>query len=287
MKATTSARITGLFFYPVKSCHGTALERAELCDTGIVGDRAWLVIRETGEFLTQRNLSQMALIEPRLEDGRLTLRTRLQPNAYPMADLTVPPPEPGAVRRTTQVWGSACETIDLGNEAAEWLTSVLGERCRLVTMAPGFVRQVDPRYSRPGDQVSFVDGFPLLLTTESSLEELNRLLLPSDPVPMSRFRPSVVISGAPPFAEDEWTTITVPAHGITLRVVKPCGRCIVTTTDQETGVRVSDEPLATLTRFRLVKEPGQSPGAMFGQNLIHDRAADSQFLEVGDELICS
>ncbi len=135
---------------------------------------------------------------------------------------------------------------------------------RLVYLDDPTRRPVDPQYGRAGDIVSFADGFPLLLTSTGSLGELGAWLAADRqaPVPMTRFRPSVVVSGAPPWAEDRWRRIRIGA--IPFRVAKPCGRCVVTTTDQITGQR-GQQPLKLLGRRRRFGNE-----LVFGQNLIPD-----------------
>jgi uncharacterized protein YcbX len=134
-------------------------------------------------------------------------------------------------------------------------------------------RPVDPDYGRPGETVSFADGFPLLLTSAGSLGELGDWLAGegAEPVPMTRFRPNVVVAGAPPWAEDRWRRIRIGA--VPFRVVKPCGRCVVTTTDQDTGER-GKQPLKILAKRRRF---GQE--LVFGQNLIPDAGG---VIRVGD-----
>jgi len=91
---------------------------------------------------------------------------------------------------------------------------------------------------------------------------------------MNRFRPNIVVVGSEAFEEDRWKRIRI--DGIMFAVVKPCARCAITTTDQDTGER-SHEPLRTLATFRHVA----GRGVMFGQNLVHDRAG---VLRVGAEV---
>jgi uncharacterized protein YcbX len=149
---------------------------------------------------------------------------------------------------------------------------------------------IDPEYAQPGESVSMADGYPLLLTTTGSLAELNARIAedhPDDPVkgaalPMERFRPNVVVAGTAPWAEDHWRRVRIGA--LEFRVVKPCGRCLVTTTDQETGVRRGPEPLRALGRHHRI---GQK--LVFGQNLIPVRPAGTDgdllgTLAVGDEV---
>ena len=259
-------RVDGLYRYPVKSCAGTSLATAIVGPRGIVGDRQWMVVDETGEFLTQRELHRMALVSPRLLDnGPLEL------SAPGMSPLTVTP----AVRHErvdVSIWSDRCVAIDEGRSAAEWLSAFLEVRCRLVRFPEDATRRVDPAYAGPDDQVGFADGFSFLLTSCASLDDLNRRL--ADQLPMNRFRPNIVVSGGDAFQEDRWKRIRIDE--ITFAVVKSCARCVTTTVDQKTG-EASREPLRTLATFRNV--PGR--GVMFGQNLIHD---GSGVLHIGAEV---
>jgi uncharacterized protein YcbX len=139
-------------------------------------------------------------------------------------------------------------------------------------MARAHARQVDLAYAEQGDQVGFADGYPFLLTSESSLADLNERL--PAPVPMNHFRPSLLVAGAPAFAEDTWQRVRI--GDIPLRVAKPCARCVTTTVDQAIGRVAGQEPLRTLSGYRL-----RGQGAMFGQNLIHDRLG---VLHMGDSV---
>jgi len=247
--------LRGLYHYPIKSCRGTPLAEAVVGFRGIVADRHWMVVDATGNFLSQRELPRMALIGPRLSGGAMEV------SAPGMRALTVRIGNEGSPAEVT-VWDDRCAARDEGDDAAVWLTAFLGVPCRLVRMRDDEIRRVDQTYAGPGDQVGFADGFSFLLTSRASLDELNRRL-PS-PLPMNRFRPNIVIDGVEPFEEDGWKHIRI--DGITFTVAKPCARCAITTTDQNTAER-SKEPLRTLATFRQV--PGK--GVMFGQNLIHDR----------------
>ena len=258
-------RIDGLYFYPIKSCRGTSLDVAEVGPRGIVADRQWMVVDESNEFLTQRELPRMALVRPSLAGGVLAL------TAPGMSPLTV---SPGGHRERRQVvvWRDRCAAIDEGPQAAEWLSAFLELPCRLVRIPDDETRRADPEYAGPNDQVGFADGFSFLLISRASLDDLNRRL--SVPLPMNRFRPNIVVDGTEPFEEDRWKRIRM--GDITFVVAKPCARCAITTTNQDTAER-SQEPLRTLATFRHVA----GRGVMFGQNLIHDR---SGILQVGAEV---
>lgn len=246
--------ISELYYYPVKSCAGLRLDTAEIGARGIKYDRQWMVVDDNGEFLTQRELPRMSLIKPAINgDGFLRL------NAPEMPELTVSLSSDGEIS-SVKVWNDTCEGVDQGAESANWFSQYLGGPCRLVKIAPNYVRQVDQNYAqRETDQVGFADGFPFLLIGEASLADLNSRL--ADPLPMNRFRPNIVVKGSQAFAEDDWKRVSI--NGIEFDVVKPCARCVITTVNQDTGVAGS-EPLKTLAGFRRVNNK-----LLFGQNLTH------------------
>lgn len=243
--------VSGLFVYPIKSCRGYALDTARLGRRGIAHDREF-ALTANGRVLTQRECPTMALIEPILDGDGLVI------SAPGMAALVLRANDTGD-RRQVEVWGDLCVGVDQGDAAADWFTAFLGMTCRLVRMADDHVRPVDIE-ALPGREVGFADGYPLLLIGEGSLDALNARM--PRPLPMDRFRPNIVVSGASPYAEDGWDHIRIGQQE--LRVSKPCVRCVVTTTDQQTGER-GVEPLRTLSEYR------RSPlgGVTFGQNVAH------------------
>ncbi len=244
--------VTGLSIYPVKSCAGIRLERAEVTPSGFANDRQLMVVDPSGEFLSQRSEPRLALVRVSLPDGR-TLRME----APRMDRLEVDLAE-DAGRREVVVWGDRVVAASVGAGADRWVSDLLDRPCALVRMPADSVRPVDPDEAGPGYRVGFADGYPFLLLSEASLDDLNRRL--ETPLPMDRFRPNLVVDGCPPHAEDGWRRVRI--GDVVLRVVKPCARCAVTTVDQATGER-GREPLATLATYRLA-----GGKVMFGQNLV-------------------
>lgn len=245
--------LAAIYIYPVKSCRGISVESARLDAWGLEYDRNWMVVNAEGCFLTQRELPRMALVETAFEPDILRLTGPNMPdlrlsldNVGPEVDVTV--------------WGDRARALDQGDEAAEWFSTFLGVTCRLVGMGDSYSRLVDPDYTLQDAQVNFADGFPSLMISEASLADLNTRC--SEPLPMNRFRPNMVVSGCEPYAEDNWHTVRIGK--VTFHVVKPCQRCIITTVDQSTGSRHQREPLTTLATYRRVKG-----GVIFGQNLVH------------------
>jgi uncharacterized protein YcbX len=183
------------------------------------------------------------------------------------ADLVVPEPTTGD-HIDVRLFDFTITATPAGAAADDWLSGVLQCKARLVWLDDPTRRPVSPAHSQPGDRVTFADGFPVLLANVASLGALNDLIAESGslegPLPMTRFRPNVVVSGAPPWAEDDWTGGRIRVGDVTFRVPKPCARCVVTTTDQETGER-GREPLRTLARLRNVDQR-----LLFATNLIPD-----------------
>ncbi|WP_312858121.1 MOSC domain-containing protein [Pseudonocardia pini] len=264
--------VSSLARYPVKSCRGESLREAVVEPWGLAGDRRWMITDPDGTFVTARTLPRLVLVHPVPDEQGLTLHS---PGVEPLR-VSFPRVEPLA---DVVVWRNRVKATSAGEAAAGWLTAVLGTDVRLVYLDDPQRRPVDPEFGAPGDRVSFADGYPLLLTTDASLAALNALIAEGrnaaeGPVPMVRFRPNVVVSGATPWAEDEWSRLRIGEARF--RAVKPCSRCVLTTVDAETGEK-GREPLATLARHRRI-------GSMivFGTNLIPDDPG--AVLRVGDEV---
>ncbi|MPY59322.1 MOSC domain-containing protein [Streptomyces spongiae] len=246
--------------HPLKAARGVTPEEAVVEPWGLAGDRRWVLVDEAGKVITQRPHPRMALAaaEP-LPGGGLVL------SAPGCERLAVTVPEPAGTT-TVEIWRDKVEGVLSDSAAHAWFSDYLGIDVRLVHLDdPATRRPVDPDYARPGETVSFADGFPLLLTTLASLDALNSLVAQGDhpdegPLPMNRFRPNVVVAGTDAWAEDDWRRIAIGE--VTFRVAKMCGRCVVTTTDQGTAER-GREPLRTLGRHRRFGDK-----LVFGQNLV-------------------
>jgi uncharacterized protein len=253
-------RLASIHTYPVKGCRRTDRGDAVVEPWGLVGDRRWLVVEPDGKFITQRAEPRLALIAPGVRaDGGLVLRTPGMP------DLDVAAPADGALL-TVRVWRDTVDAAPAGAVADDWLSEVLDRKVRLVHLRDPAQRQVDPEYGQPGDLVSFADAYPLLLANAASLDAVNDWLVEigDEPVPMTRFRPNVVVAGAPARAEDDWLGRRLRIGGVTFRAVKPCARCVVTTIDQDTAER-GRQPLRVLGQRRLARL-----GPLFGLNLVPD-----------------
>lgn len=247
-------RIGALYRYPLKSGRGSALERATAGAGGLEGDRQWMLVDARGVFLSQRTHPQMARIVPTLGPDTIGF-------ACPgLAPLVLPREQAGG-QLEVRVWDDACLAIEQGAAAHEWMSRAIGEPVRLVRVARESPRRTNARWAGElAGPVAFADGFPFLLCNAASLDALN-LLLPA-PIPMERFRPNVVITGLPAWAEDRIESLRCGA--LTLRLVKPCTRCSIPAVDHESGAP-STNPIPALKRFRFDKA---LRGVTFGENAV-------------------
>ncbi len=260
----TRATIAALSIYPIKGCRGVAVNDAMVSVRGLVRgtlrDREWMVVDAHGRFVSQREHPRLALVDVHALDDGVALRAP----GMPPLDVVAPAVD-GAVRMDVVVWSSTVAAIDAGDDAARWLAGYLGAPGRLVRFAPEHVRACNPDVvGASGANTMFADGYPLLVIGEASLAELNRRLAGrrAQALPMNRFRPNIVVTGTE--AHDEDHINTLEADGVVLKLVKPCVRCQVTTTDQD-DASAGDEPLATLAGYRMDERFG---GVTFGMNAI-------------------
>jgi uncharacterized protein len=231
--------------YPVKSCRGEAMSQAVVEPWGLSGDRRWMLVDVAGDQVTAREVHRMLLIAPQIVPGGLAI------TAPDLPVLSVPVPD-GRSRIDCRVHGKPIDGALAGRDADAWFTKATGVDVRLVYLDDPTQRPTNPAFTEPEDRVSLADGYPLLLTCETSLDALNGYLAEGGfaavgPLPMTRFRPSVVVHGTEPWAEDDWRRIRVGEAEF--RVVKGCDRCVMTTIDPWTA-EGGKEPIATLARHR-------------------------------------
>ena len=261
----TDIVLSGITVYPVKSLRGIRLSTWPVTGTGLKYDRQWMLVDAERQFLSQRRLPKMALITTALTDDHLIL------SAPGMDDLSVELEPKNGDWITSTIWHDQIDTLTVSAEADEWFGRFLQIDCRLVYQPDTIVRQVDPRFASPVDKTALSDGFPFLLVSENSLTALNKAM--NSALPMTRFRPNLVVSGCESYAEDAWREITIGPIGF--RLPKPCSRCSVPTIDPDTA-ETGKEPLTTLNRLRKWENK-----VYFGQNAIHDEIG---VLSVGDKV---
>lgn len=290
---TPVAQVAKVYLYPLKSGHRIEIESAECLVRGLQYDRCWVVVDKDGRFVNQRTTPTMALIQPRLdfaEDGSVKLCL----TAPDMPELVVCEPRGNAPTSVVRVWELCGEGVDVGDEAAGWMSHFLSkEGCRVHYMSPEHKPRVlleDERWTditKPGEQTSFADFAPLLIASEASLDLLNSKL--ESPIPIERFRPNIILTGCAAHTEDTLGHIRI-GETLTLRGLKPCGRCKMTTVDQEKGYFTGAEPLQTLRKYRLhetvykcKREARYDSSPLFGY---HFTVIQPGVLKKGDTVYC-
>lgn len=275
--------LTALHLYPIKSCAGIALREATLTGAGLMSehiyDREWMVVDAHGEFLTQREYPQMALVRPRIKADTLEVRApgmlRLE------LPLALPDPERHPPTMQVRVWNDTVLAYDCDDTTAAWFSNALGTPCRLARFHAEAKRHADPRWTQGETaQTLFSDGFPLLLVSQASLDDLNQRLAAQGrgALPMDRFRPNIVIDGVDAFDEDHAESIRI--GNARIKPVKPCPRCTIPAIDQATGVAGPD-PLDILRTYRA--NPAIDGGIAFGMNAVL-AGGENQTLHVGQPL---
>lgn len=280
--------ILSLHTYPVKSCAGITHTKVAISQSGLFLDRQWVIVDGNGVFLTQRQHAKMALIQPALQKGDLTLSAPGVPDV--LVSWLTNTAEPTQV--PVRIWAADTLGFDEGDAVANWLTRFLGLPCRLLRVHPEAERYASLEHvqnwrAKHGDlmpdfparhRFGFADAFPFLITNQRSLDELNRRLQAKGQaaVPMNRFRPNIVLQGLDAYEEDYLASIKVGR--MTLAQVKRCARCPIPNIDQATALSAS-EPGLTLAGHRQFPE-----GVLFGVNAVVAGAGVGATLSVGDQV---
>ena len=258
--------LTEINIYPIKSLGGISLQSAEVEERGLKYDRRWVLVDETNTFFTQRDFPEMALIKASvLEDG-----LKLQHKDKLTETLLIPFNFDHSKKDKVVIWDDTVIGEFYNSLIDNWFSELLGIKCHLVKMPESTKRVVDEFYAK-NKIVSFADGYPFMIIGQSSLDDLNSRM--EKPLPMNRFRTNFVFTGGKPFEEDNWKKFKI--GDVIFEAVKPCARCVITTTDQETAERFK-EPLLTLSKFRNFNNK-----VLFGMNLVCDSMGQ---IRVGDKI---
>jgi hypothetical protein len=280
------ASISQLNVYPIKSCAGIVLESARLLEHGLQYDRHWMLVDARGRFVTQRQLPRLALVTTAICDGELIVGA---PGRAPLHTPLDPSRLAHTERIDATVWSDTVAALDTGEQSARWFSDFAGVPLRLIRFDPDVERTASLKWT--GGAISplrFADGYPVLVSSEASLDDLNARLAKRgvDAIPMNRFRPNLVLSGVDAYEEDYVETLRIGVEGgeVVLRLVKPCTRCPIPAVDQATGApdpRWPNEPTDALSTYRA--DPRVGGGITFGQNAIVI-AGDGSSISVGADV---
>ncbi len=259
-------KLSAMFIYPIISVGGISVQSANVEERGLQYDRRWMLIDKSNKFITQRTFQQMSLLNVEVSKEGLEVSHKIKS----IENLFIPFDNYGSEINVT-VWNDNCLAQTTSKEIDDWFSDALEINCKLVYMPETTERNVDQRYVSDKNIVGFADGYPFLIIGQSSLDFLNSKL--GNPVPMNRFRPNFVFTGGKPHDEDNWNKFKIGS--VNFNAVKPCSRCVLTTVDQDTGIK-GKEPLATLSKYRNVNNK-----VLFGQNLV---CTKTNGISVGDKI---
>lgn len=257
--------VSGLYIYPVKSLGGISIEKSAVERRGLEFDRRWMLVDEKNQFISQRQVPRMALLKTSIVNKNLLIRDG-------NSELSMPLQLTGGRPVKVTVWSSRCQAMEADASINNWFSEKLSIACRAVFMPDDSERKIDPLYAvSPQDITGFADGYPVLMVGQASLDHLNQKL--DKPILMDRFRPNIVFTGAAAYAEDKMKKFSI--QQLEYAGVKPCSRCIMTCTNQQTA-EVKKEPLKTLAGYRKFYNK-----ILFGQNVI---PSGEGMIAVGDEI---
>jgi uncharacterized protein YcbX len=245
--------LSTIYIYPIKSLGGISVDSAYADKQGFKYDRRYLLVDETGMFITQRDFPQLAFLKLSIvESGFKVL------NTMDSSQTIIPFESDSKENLSVKIWDDVCNAVMVSTDLNNWFSSAINKKCSLVYMTNDEKRLVEKIYINEEHIVSFADAYPYLIIGQSSLDDLNQRL--EIRLPMNRFRPNLVFTGGNSYEEDCWKDFKI--GDAKFKAVKPCARCVITTTDQDTAER-SVEPLKTLSTYRKINNK-----VMFGMNVV-------------------
>lgn len=245
--------LSQIYIYPVKSLGGITVDSAYADKRGLKYDRRYLLVDENGVFMTQRDFPQLALLKLSISENGFEVL-----NSKDNSHIIIPFESNLGENVSVAIWDDVCNSVIASQDLNNWFSNAIDKKCSLVYMPDNENRIVEKKYINEEHIVSFADAYPFLIIGQSSLDDLNKRLETS--VPMNRFRPNFVFTGGNAYEEDNWRDFKIGK--VEFKAVKPCARCVITTTDQETAKR-NIEPLKTLSGYRTINNK-----VMFGMNVV-------------------
>lgn len=280
------ARVTSIYYYPVKSCHAIQLNEAECAYAGLhcgsTHDRQWMITDSRHVFLSGKDEHKLVLVQPSFHGKEMWLDGAGMETMKMSTEVSRNDPVVNV-----KVYGDTVEAVDCGKEVGDWFSRYLNKPgCHLV-VRPDWVK---PRHLQDGptrwhkqtkfdDKIEFQRESPFILGSEASVEDLSTRT--PDPVSMRNFRPNIVVTGCPAYDEDSWEELQIGSA--TFRQFKLIQRCPFTTVNPDTGKVESKEPFATLKQYRVFPEfksisPSfctslvlEKPGVIHQGDIVHAR----------------
>jgi uncharacterized protein YcbX len=181
---------------------------------GVIGDREFLIVDEDCRLLQSARNPGLLRIEPCWEPARNLLALR-----FPDGRVVQDEPEPGTAAVTRMYDGREIPGRVISGPLSAALSGYLGRAVLL--------------FKRAADQLGG-DDCPVTLMSEASLHALAAEFSGTAPDPR-RFRMTITVTGADPWAEHGWSGQQVTIADTALRVIAPVPRCVVTTRNPQSG----------------------------------------------------
>ncbi|CAL9145333.1 unnamed protein product [Musa hybrid cultivar] len=268
LQLVRSVQLKSITVYPVKSCAGFAVYKWPLSNIGLKYDREWLLKGPTGEILTQKKVPEMCNIRSfiDLECGILNLES---PRCKERLHVPIQENSSFDYMEELDIYGQRYKVQCYNDEVNMWFSEAIARCCTLVRCSSSEYRSCNIMGGRGNmcrdtwGKLNFVNEAQLLLVSEESVGDLNSRLnsyflkdnsgcVQRVLVDAMRFRPNLVISGAEPFAEDDWKSLHIGKARFTS--LGGCSRCQMINLDQQSGQpHKAKEPLATLASYRRVQ----------------------------------
>ncbi|MDZ4667162.1 MAG: MOSC domain-containing protein [bacterium] len=261
-----TVQLTQIIIYPLKGLPGIELPKAQISHRGLQFDRRYMLVDESGTFISQRTFPMLSLLKIDL------LATGFKVHSANNLNGIILPFEIEGEPCQVKVWEDVCLAYQAPQKLSKWFSNELQTNCRLVYMPERSLRLLETTIETGKKLVSFADAFPFLLIGQSSLDALNARL--SEPIKMDRFRPNLVFTSAPAHAEDGFDEFNIGL--LEFVAAKPCARCAVPSVNQQTGKK-EKEPLHTLSQYRQFENK-----IYFGENVYCK--TDVGTLKVGDNI---
>ena len=262
-------KLSEIWIYPIKSLPGFRVRSARVLEKGLEGDRRMMLVDDENRFLTQRELTKMALFNVSIDHGFVMISHRINKNLHPITiDATQPISNPAIA---CAIWDDTVEAHEMNAMYSKWFSDALGINCRLMLFPEQNERRVDVKYVAEEKQTSLSDGYPYLVIGQESLKDISKRV--GESLTIRRFRPNFLFEGGAAYEEDTWRNFHIGS--VKFRGVKSCGRCVLTTVDPDTGEK-GVEPLKTLASYR-----SRNGKVLFGQNVI---ALEDGLINEGDDI---
>jgi uncharacterized protein YcbX len=262
-------KISEINIYPIKSLGGISLQQSKVEKRGLQYDRRWLLVDKENIFITQREINELCLFKINFSNDGFVIS-----NAKAANDFMIPFGIDAGEKSEVTIWDDNCEALHFSDEADRWFSDIIDYDCKLVYMPDTTQREANKDFAIADDIVSFADGYPILIIGESALENYNNVS--GNNFKMNRFRPNLVFTGGSAHLEDTWRKFNI--NGTDYYGVKTCGRCVITTIEQETAVS-GKEPLKTLAEYRTINN-----SIKFGMNVIPGPLHEKSVIKIGDEI---